>query len=82
MPISDVGVKTGVDPNISYNIDFQGWEAAHEAGLDLFKWYTGGYPHNFRVKVLAWFNLHKLVLMHTEDALSEHMEKESKKKAK
>jgi hypothetical protein len=32
------------------------------------KWELGGYPNWFKAKVLAWYELHKLVILHTEDA--------------
>lgn len=48
------------------------FDAAIAAGAsldELFKWTTGGYPRSFKVKVLAWHNLHNAIEMHKSDAM-------------
>lgn len=68
-PIEDVRVRDSVDPGIQYGMSFAEWEAGVEAGVDMYKWETGGYPKWFKAKVLAWYRLHNLVKLHTEDAV-------------
>jgi hypothetical protein len=49
-------------------MDFVGYEAASAAGLDLWKWEMHQYDHLFRAKIVAWYNLHRLVQAHSDDA--------------
>jgi len=52
-------------------MEFLGYEAAVAAGVDLWAWETGVYPKWFRAKVIAWYNLHKAVIIHSESAAAE-----------
>mgnify|MGYP001158989645 FL=1 len=49
-------------------MEFAEWEAAVAAGLNLWDWDQNRYPKQFKVKVLAWYELHNLVQAHIEDA--------------
>lgn len=71
--IEEVSIKGAINPGITYSQSFKEWEAAHEAGLDLYKWDTGAYPPFFMAKVLAWSELHNQVKMHQEDAVAKKM---------
>lgn len=60
----DTGIQTGMG--------FAEWEAAIAAGAtleDLHKWDTGLYPRSFKVKVIAWYNMHSLIELHKSDAI-------------
>lgn len=78
--IREAGVKGGVNPGISYGMEFAGYEAAVAAGLDLWKWESRQYSRDFMVKIVAWFNLHNLVSLHSEAAAQEAAEKKSKQR--
>lgn len=57
------------------------WEAAIAAGAsldDLEKWDRGGFPVQFKAKVVAWFNLHSLIELHSNDAMARDAENEAK----
>lgn len=34
----------------------------------MLNWADGKYPHTFMAKVIAWYELHKAVIMNIEDA--------------
>lgn len=51
-------------------MQFLEWEAATSAGLNLWLWESSLYTKAFKVKVIAWYNLHKLVESHQSDAAS------------
>ena len=48
----------------------QEWEAAHAAKLDLYKWEMGGYPGDFKAKVIAWYSRHIELELHRQDAVA------------
>ncbi len=56
---------------IGYSLEFAGWEAAIAAGLDLLAWDQGRYPRSFMHRVIAWHNLHLLVIQHGEAAAAD-----------
>jgi hypothetical protein len=61
------------------------WEAIIAAGAtldELQKWDAGGYPISFKAKVIAWYNLHKLVELHASDAVSRETERRSSSAAR
>lgn len=68
IPIRDVLLRHGVNPNITYSQVFLEWEAATAAGLSLWDWDNGVYDRLFQAKVIAWYNLHILVAAHASDA--------------
>lgn len=74
-PISNVGVKDSIDPNISYSRSFGEWEAATSVGLDLWKWENDVYPRKFKARVIAFHRLHGLVELHTQDAVAQKSRK-------
>jgi hypothetical protein len=67
--IEDHPLSDAVRPNISYSLRYLEFDACIGAGLDLYKWYcTNFYPIYFKAVVMAFWRLHKLVLVHTDDA--------------
>jgi hypothetical protein len=54
------------------------WEACVECGLDLWDWYNDQYTREFKVSVLAFHRLKRLVHMHSEDALAKKMKSKSR----
>lgn len=46
------------------------WEAASAANLDLYEWDSGGYPPDFKVRVIAWHSRHVELELHRQDAVS------------
>ena len=64
---------------ISYKPAFGEWEAATSAGLDMYEWETGKYPTWFMARVLSWHKLHRLVEVHTQDAVNAKMNRKMKK---
>jgi len=58
----------GPRANIKSSIEFTEWEAAHEAGCDLWRWHCNEYPTTFKARVMAWYELHNLVQLHQHDA--------------
>lgn len=68
LDIRTVPLKDAIDAGVQHSMKFLEWEAAHESGLDLYKWETGIYPKAFKVKVIAWYNMHNLVEAHRQDA--------------
>jgi hypothetical protein len=73
--IWEVALPGAISTAITYSLDFEQWEAASEAGLDLFRWEQsledGGYPIWFKVKAIAWYRLHKMVRQHGEAAVAQ-----------
>lgn len=70
-----------INPNIQYSLDFEGYEAAVEAGLDLPKWEEGGYPPFFMAKVIAWHRNHNALRNHMEDTIARVMKQRAKRKS-
>lgn len=78
-----MGVKGSVDPHISYSMTFLEWEAANAANATLQELYDlsmGKYPVWFRARLIAWYQMHRLVKMHEEAASSEAAAKKGKHK--
>jgi hypothetical protein len=75
IPIQHVRIKDSVDPGIQFGLSFAEWEAAVAAGAtldDLFEWdESNKFPVPFKEKVVAWYRLHKLVSMHSQDAVAQ-----------
>ena len=67
-------MKDSVDPAISYSMVFEEWQAAVDTGLDLWKWYKDEYSRDFKVRVIAFNNLRKLIEMHTQAAVAQKSE--------
>lgn len=67
-PIKDVRLKNFVDPGIEHSFYFVEWEAVVASGLDMWKWVNGEYPKWFMEEALAWYQSHKLVEAHSQDA--------------
>lgn len=68
MPIQNFPLRNAVNSGITFSMEFQSWEAAAAAGLNLWEWEQGNYTSRFQAKVIAWFRLHNLVQAHTQDA--------------
>lgn len=60
----------GVNPNITYNPLFREFDACVNCGLDLWAWWNGTYPVQFKAKVIAYYNLRNLVKLHTDEAVN------------
>ena len=60
-------------------MSFAEWMACLGCGLDLWKWETGQYPKEFKVRVLAFYSLKNLVDMHVQDAEQRYVEQHQKK---
>jgi hypothetical protein len=69
-----------VDTGIRTSRSYEEWEAAREAGLDLYKWETGYYPNWFRAKIVAYRRCRKLIELHTYDAGQVHSKSRSKRR--
>ncbi len=61
-------LRDAVSAGIAHSIQFLEWEAATAAGLNLWFWESNRYSKAFKVKVIAWYNLHGLVQAHQSDA--------------
>lgn len=70
-----------INPNIQYSLDFEGYEAAVEAGLDLQRWEEGNYPPHFMAKTIAWYRNHNALKQHMEDAVARVMKQRAKRKS-
>lgn len=70
LPISDVPLLDAVNPGIQYSMEYVWWEAGAAAGLDMWRWYIGGYPKWFMAKAIAWHQKHGEVEAHRQDALN------------
>ena len=80
--IEDYRIKNSVQAGITYSQGFLEFEAAQEAGLDLWKWYMNYYNNKFKAKIIAWYKYHNLVKAHAEDAASLQAERNAKRKKK
>lgn len=61
--------KNAVDPHISYSVHFSIWEAAIAAGASLDELMRlEEYPKWFLAKLVAWYETHKMVELHSQDA--------------
>ncbi len=58
------------------------WEAAHAAGVDLWKWDNGEYGSQFQAKVIAWYTRHKELELHRQDAVQRAMEQQQRKRGR
>ena len=78
--IEEVWLKDGVKTGITYeNMTFPLWEAAIAAGATLDELQRiDSYPREFRAKVVAWHQKHKLVRSHEQDALNRAARRKSK----
>jgi len=79
VPIRDAGVRFSVETGIAYGQGFSEFEAAIAAGAtldELLKWEQGLYPNQFKAKVVAWYNLHKLIELHANDAVARKQDRE------
>jgi len=79
LPIRQIHVKDSIDPQIGYSESFGEMEAAHAANLNLWEWEQGTYPRWFKARVIAWYNMHNLIELHKQDALSRAMKARSKR---
>ena len=71
IPIEQVSLRNAsefANAGISYSLEFEAWEAATTAGLDMWRWEKDRYPRPFKMRVLAWHRLHNLVALHQQDA--------------
>lgn len=73
--INFIGVPGMVTP-------YEEWEAAVDAHLDLWRWEQGGYPREFKVRVLAFAQQRKFVELHRSDAVNAKMEADAKAREK
>lgn len=48
--------------------DFEEWEAATSAGLNMWQWENNEYPSEFKARVIAWHRLHNSIEAHKTDA--------------
>jgi hypothetical protein len=72
-------LKFKVNTGIGASLEFEGYQACVEAGLDLEKWATFGYDRDFKIKVMAWYRLSNLVSVHSQDAVLRIQEARAKK---
>ena len=68
MPLEDVIISGGASLGISYAPEFELWEAAVAAGLDVSLLDLGAYPIRFLAKLIAWYRYHNLINTHIEIA--------------
>jgi hypothetical protein len=80
LPILQAHLPGAVNPQISYSPAFLEWEAAAEAGCNLWQWESGHYPTQFKAKVMAWYMLHTQVKNVTEFMSAEKAKKDAKKR--
>lgn len=73
-------VPKSINTGISYDSSYEQWDAAAQAGLDLWRWEQGEYPRPFMIRVIAFGRLRNMVHQHTEAALARAAEREAKKK--
>jgi len=71
VPIQDLGLKKGVNPNIGWSLLYEEWDACVETGCDLWAWASNKYPVWFKNRVMALSRLRKLVNVHAEEAAYE-----------
>jgi hypothetical protein len=66
-----VYLKESIKHGVTYTMGFAEWEAAVAAGAtlsDLERWDAGGFPREFKARVLAWHKLHGLIEAHVAAA--------------
>jgi len=71
--------EKGVDTGIGYGMLYKEFEACVEAGLSLEKWFGGEYDLRFMAKVIAWWQLRRLISSHTSDAEAQELKAKSKR---
>ncbi len=82
MPIAVAPLKGAINPGITQGVSFSEWEAATAAGLDMWRWEQDDYSPAFRAKVLAWYQAHRLVELHSEAAVNAAVERKLRRKSK
>ena len=70
MPLEEYPLSQTIQTGIEMSPVLQEWEAAFAAGLDLYRWETGGYPPDFKAKTIAWFSRHQELELHRQDAVA------------
>jgi len=60
-------------------MSFAEWDACLGCKLDLWKWDNNEYPIKFKTRVMAFWKLHNLVELHTQDEVNRQVKKKSKK---
>ena len=58
---------------------YEEWDSCVNVGLDLWMWFNDIYTREFKGKVMAFAGLRHLEKMHTEDAISRKLERQSKR---
>lgn len=79
IPIREYQLKDAINSGITYSNSFLELEAVAEAGLDFYKWTNDEYSVRFKARVIAWYNMHNLIKVHSQDAEAKEMEKERRK---
>ena len=64
------GVKDAVDPGITYSMGYAEWQACEGVGLDLWAWENGTYPRWFKVRIMAFYNLSKMIELQTDSEVA------------
>ena len=64
-PIEHTHIRGAKDPGIAYSMEFAEYEACVAAGPNLNDWVQGKYPRGLKAKVIAWYELHNEVDMHS-----------------
>jgi hypothetical protein len=81
-PITDHGIRGGVNTGIGYSPYYEGLTAAIGAGAtlnELEKWIDGDYSPHFMAVIIAWNRTKHLISNHTEDAVSRAAKNKSRK---
>ena len=82
-PIETAAIRNRRDfsnPHIAYSFEFEQWQAARAAGLDLWRWENHEYPTSFMEKVIAWYRSNGQIEQHTADASISLSKRNQKKK--
>lgn len=75
VPVDEYPIRGSVRAGITYSQEFEIWQAAHTAGLDMERLWRGSYDPRFLEKVLAWWHLRNLVDLHNADAANRKAKK-------
>jgi hypothetical protein len=78
--IKDFPLPEGVNTGITHSAAFGHWEACVAANLNPLHWDAGIYSPSAMDKVVAWYEGHRLIELHTQAALAKAAKREMKKR--
>lgn len=79
-PIDEVKISGGINAGIDYSFMYLEYDACIAGNCDPWKWWNNEYSKDFKAHIVAWHIDHRLINVHTEDAINRKMKQKSKQR--